>query len=398
MSSLPLEKVKVLDLSNLLAGPMLAMYLADFGADVIKVEQPSGGDEMRRWGRSKNGVGLFYKMINRNKKCVTLNLRSPKGKEIVRRLVAEVDVVVENFRPGRMEKWGLGYDTLRAINPGLVMVRVSGYGQSGPYSTRPGFGTIAEALSGCAAITGYSDDNPLLPSFGLGDGSAAIFGAFGTMLALFNRANNGGKGQVVDVSLYEGLFTLLGPQVVDFDQLGVLQRRNGSRLPFVAPRNTFRTSDERWIAIAGSTQTTFERMACALGLDDMLSDPKFASNEQRIANCDELDERIQELIAQMSYAEAMHALISSEAPVGPVNDVENFLDDPHFQARENVVSVDDDELGPIRMQNVVPKLTGTPGKVKWAGGKIGQFNKEIYAGLLKMSASEIGDLRQQGII
>jgi crotonobetainyl-CoA:carnitine CoA-transferase CaiB-like acyl-CoA transferase len=398
MSSLPLEKVKVLDLSNLLAGPMLAMYLADFGADVIKVEQPSGGDEMRRWGRSKNGVGLFYKMINRNKKCVTLNLRSPKGQEIVRRLVAEVDVVVENFRPGRMEKWGLGYDTLRAINPGLVMVRVSGYGQSGPYSTRPGFGTIAEALSGCAAITGYSDDNPLLPSFGLGDGSAAIFGAFGTMLALFNRANNGGKGQVVDVSLYEGLFTLLGPQVVDFDQLGVLQRRNGSRLPFVAPRNTFRTSDERWIAIAGSTQTTFERMARALGLDDMLSDPKFASNEQRITNCEELDERIQERIAHMSYAEAMQALVSSEAPAGPVNDVENFLDDPHFQARENVVSVDDDELGPIRMQNVVPKLTGTPGKVKWAGGKIGQFNKEIYAGLLKMSASEIGDLRQQGII
>lgn len=398
MSSLPLEKVTVLDLSNLLAGPMLAMYLADFGADVIKVEQPSGGDEMRRWGRSKDGVGLFYKMINRNKKCVTLNLRSPRGQEIVRRLVAKVDVVVENFRPGRMEEWGLGYDELSRINHGLVMVRVSGYGQSGPYAKRPGFGTIAEALSGYAAITGYADDNPLLPSFGLGDGSAAIFGAFGTMLALYNRSANGGKGQVVDVSLYEGLFTLLGPQVVDFDQLGALQQRSGSRLPFVAPRNTFKTRDERWIAIAGSTQTTFERMARALGLDEMLADPKFATNEQRIKNCEELDERIQERIAQMNYVEAMQVLVSSEAPVGPVNDVEQFMGDPHFQARGNVISITDDELGVIRMQNVVPKLTETPGHVKWAGGKIGQFNEEIYRGLLKMSASELSDLRQQGII
>src|SRR4051812_14137683 len=263
----PLADVRVLDISNFLAAPLATMFLADFGADVIKVERPGRGDEVRYWGNDKDGVGLYYKVINRNKRAITLNLQTPLGAEAVKRLAKDADIVVENYRPGTLERWGLGFDALSAENPALVMVRVTGFGQSGPFRQRPGFGTLAEAYAGYAHISGHEDGPPLLPGFGLADSTTGLMAAYLSMVAL-HEARRTGRGQVVDLALYETLFTLLGPQVVDFDQLGLVQHRSGSRLPFTAPRNTYRTKDGRWVSIAGSAQSIFERICAALDIPD----------------------------------------------------------------------------------------------------------------------------------
>lgn len=394
----PLDGVRVLDLSNLLAGPMATMYLADFGAEVIKVEHPSKPDELRNWGNAKDDVGLFFKVLNRGKKTIGLDLRAPEGVELARRLAAESDVVCESFRPGTMERWRLGPDDLRAANPRLVILRVSGFGQTGPYAPRPGFGTLAEAFSGAAHITGFPDRSPLLPSFGLGDTSTAIFGAFAVVLALYNRDAAGGEGQVVDLALYEGLLTLLGPQVVDFDQLGIVQERDGSRLPFVSPRNTYRSADGKWLAIAGSTQATFERIARALGIEELLADPRFATNHLRIENAEALDEALQQAVGKLTLEEALEIFEREGAPAGPVNDVRQVVEDAHVRARENIAAVADEELGTVRMQNVVPRLTGTPGRIEHAGPRHREHNHEVYGGLLGLSGEEIARLEREGVV
>ena len=393
-----LDGVRVLDLSNLMAGPMTTMYLADFGAEVIKVEHPERGDEMRHWGRMKDGVSLFFKVVNRNKKTITLNLSTPGGRDLVHRLVPRVDVVVENYRPGTLERWGIGWDELAAINPRLIMARITGFGQTGPYARRPGFGTLAEAFSGYAALTGYSDRPPLLPAFGLGDASTAIHGAFAIVTALYNRDVVGGPGQYVDLALYEGLFTLLGPHVIDYDQLGVVQERQGSRIPHVAPRNTYETSDGKWVAIAGATQRTFERIAQVLGIEDILADPRFADNQARVANVEALDARIQAAFGKLTLEEALVRFEEAEAPVGPAYDVRGIVGDPQYRARENIVSVDDEELGPVRMQSPVPKLSRTPGKIEHAGPRKGAYNAEVYGGLLGLGEEELRALADEGVI
>lgn len=262
-SPMALSGIKVVDIANFLAGPMSSMFLGDFGADVIKVERPGTGDEVRYWGNSKDGVGLMYKLINRNKRSVTADLRTPLGVEIVKRLIKDADIVIENYRKGTLEKWGLGYDTLSAINPKLIMLRITGFGQTGPHSHRPGFGTLAEGFSGCAYISGDADRPPLLLAYGLADDSTGLMGAYLALTGLMARDRNNGLGQVIDLALYEPLFTLMGPQVVDYDQLGIVQERNGSRLPFTAPRNTYQTKDGHWVSISGSAQSTFERMCDA---------------------------------------------------------------------------------------------------------------------------------------
>ena len=388
----------MLDLSNLIAGPMLGMYLGDFGAEVIKVEHPRRGDELRSWGHNKDGVGLMFKLLNRNKKTITLDLSSRSGQEPARCLIRKSDVVIESFRPGTLERWGLDYDSLSRDKPGLIMVRVSGYGQTGPYSNRAGFGTVAEAMSGYAHITGYPGDAPLLPAFGLADASTAIFGAFGVMLALYERAAGSGQGRLIDLALYEGLLTMLGPQVIDFDQLGLVQERLGSRLPFVAPRNTYRTADDKWIAIAGSTQATFERIAHALEIEALLEDPRFDCNRSRIENSAELDTRIQQAVVRWPRDEVLHRLASAGAAAGPVYSVEEILADPHFCSRENVVAVDDEELGPVRMQNVTPRLAGSPGRIRWAGPPRGRHNRDVFVDLLGMSEEELRSLTDQGVV
>ena len=394
----PLDGVRVLDLSNLMAAPMAAMYLADFGADVIKVEHPERGDELRDWGRKKDDVGLFFKVANRNKRAITLNLSKPDGQQLARELVQHVDVVLENYRPGTMERWGLGWDDLSATNPDLIMARITGYGQTGPYRQRPGFGTLAEAFSGYAAITGYADQPPLLPAFGLGDASTAIHAAYAIALALLHRERNDGGGQYIDLGLYEGLFTLLGPHVIDYDQLGAVQERAGSQIPHVAPRNTYETSDKKWVAIAGATQRTFERICSVLEIEDLLEDPRFTTNQERVANADALDDRIQEAIGRLSLDEVMEQFDEAAAPVGPAHDIAGIFEDPHYRARENIVTVADDELGSIRMQNAVPRLSKTPGRVEHAGPPKGTSNAEVYGELLGLDAAELERLSDEGVI
>jgi len=385
-----LDGVRVLDLSNFLAAPMGGMFLADFGAEVVKVERPGGGDEMRQWGNNKDGVGLYYKVVNRNKKSVTLDLRTPFGREAALKLARGSDIVLENYRPGTLEKWGLGYEALSEGNPGLVLVRVSGFGQTGPNAHRPGFGTLAEAYAGFAHINGEVDGPPLLPGFGLADSTTGLMAAFLAMVALKGREANGGRGQVVDLAIYEALFTLLGPQVVDFDQLGVVQMRNGSRLPFTAPRNTYRTRDGRWVSMAGSAQSIFLRVLAALEVPGLAEDRRFADNRARLVNAKALDVELQKAFERFDLAEIMRRFDAAGAAVAPVNDIAGIFADAHFQARANIASVEDAELGgPVRMQNVAGKLSDTPGAVRWAAAPVGEHNREILVDRLGLDPSAV---------
>ena len=391
----PLAGMRVLDISNFLAAPMAAMFLADFGAEVIKVERPGGGDEMRLWGNNKNGVGLYYKVVNRNKKSITLDLRTPFGRDTVLRLARESDLVIENYRPGTLEKWGLGYAMLSAANPGLVLLRISGFGQTGPNAHRPGFGTLAEAYAGFAHINGEADGPPLLPGFGLADSTTGLMGAFLAMVALQGRVANQGRGQVIDLAIYETLFGLLGPQVVDFDQLGLVQQRNGSRLPFTAPRNTYRTRDGRWVSMAGSAQSIFVRILTALEIPAVVKDPRFADNRARLTNARALDVELQTAIGRFDLDEIMRRFDQADAAVAPVNDIGQIAADLHFAARENITTVADAELGgPLRMQNIAGKLSATPGAIRWAGAPVGAHNREI---LIERLGLDMAAVRAAGI-
>ena len=386
---LALEGVSVVDISNFLAAPMCSMFLADFGADVIKIERPLIGDEIRRWGEVKNGVGLYYKAVNRSKKSVTADLRTPFGVEVVKRLVASADILVENYRTGTLEKWGLGPDVLMAINPGLIMVRITGFGQTGPHRLRPGFGTIAEAYAGYAYISGYPDRPPLLPGFGLADSTTGLMGAYLASVALHEKRRSG-QGQVIDLALYESLLTLLGPQVVNYDQLGLVQERAASRLPFTAPRNIYRTRDGKFISVGGSAQSIFERLCIALEVPDLPRDPRFSDNRARLHNVDALDEALQQAVERFDRDELMRRFIELGAAISPVNSVEDIFGDEHIAARENIVTVEDAELGgPLRMQNVVGKLSRTPGSIRHTGPRLGEHNREVLVDLLGFPEADV---------
>ena len=387
----PLSGIRVIELANHLAAPTVGMYLADYGADVIKVESPGVGDELRRWGGSRDGVGLYFKVVNRNKRLVTADLRTPIGVEIVKRLVEDADVVVENFRPGTLARWGLDYDDLCAVKSDLIMLKVTGFGQTGPYSHRPGFGTLSEAYSGFAYTNGYPERPPLLPGFGLADATTGLMGAFLVLVALAERANSG-CGQVIDLALYETLYTLLGPHVIEFDQLGIIQQRSGSRLPFTAPRNTYETADGRWVAISGSTQGTFERICAALGISEVVGDPRFSSNRSRIENSEELDRAIASAVGGYPLDTLVERFDTFDAPLSQAYSVDRTFSDPHYIARETVVSVDDDELaGPVRMQNVVGRLSRTPGAIRWAGESKGRHNRQILIDELGFDQDDLGN-------
>jgi crotonobetainyl-CoA:carnitine CoA-transferase CaiB-like acyl-CoA transferase len=386
---MPFDGVKVIDISNFLAAPMSAMFLADLGADVVKVERPGHGDEVRYWGRNKNGVGLYYKILGRGKKSVTADLRTPFGVEVVKRLVKDADILVENYRTGTLEKWGIGPEVLHAINPGLIIVRITGFGQTGPYRERPGFGTLAEAFAGFVHINGEPDRPPLLPGFGLADSTTGLMAAFLATAALHEKQRSG-KGQVIDLAIYETLFTLLGPQVIDYDQLGEVQQRQGSRLPFTAPRNTYRSKDGKWVSIAGSAQSTFERICQALERPEIVKDPRFSDNRMRLDNAKVLDEALQGAIGQFNLDELTKRFLAVDAPIAPVNDVAQICADPQFIARENIATLDDAELGgKVRMQNVVGKFSRTPGRIRRAGAKLGEHNREVLIERLGFTEAEV---------
>lgn len=393
-SAMALAGTTVVDISNFLAAPLASMFLADFGADVIKVERPGAGDEVRRWGEVKNGVGLYYKAVNRGKKSVTADLRTPFGVDVVKRLVARADILVENYRTGTLEKWGLAPEVLMEINPGLIVLRVTGYGQTGPNSKRPGFGTIAEAYAGYVYISGEPQGPPLLPGFGLADSTTGLMAAYLASIALHEKRRSG-RGQVIDLALYETLLTLLGPQVVNYDQLGIIQERAGSRLPFTAPRNIYRTRDGKFISVGGSAQSIFERICQALEIPQLPRDPRFADNRARLKNVDALDEALQQAIARFDRDQLMQRFVELEAAISPVNNVEDVINDEHVRSRGNIVALHDDELGgPLRMQNVVGKLSRTPGAIRHTGPRLGEHNREVLVDLLGFTPAE---LESQGI-
>ena len=385
-----LNGIKVLDISNFLAGPVSSMFLGDYGAEVIKVEKPDLGDEIRYWGNNKNGVGLMYKLINRNKKSITADLRTKFGVKIIKKLIKNTDIIIENYRKGTLEKWGLSYETLSKINPGLIMVRITGFGQTGPNSHKPGFGTLAEGYAGFAAINGYKDRSPLLPGFGLADETSGLMGAFLALTALHERDKKSGIGQVVEFGIYEPLFTLLGPQVVDYDQLGIVQTRNGSRLPFTAPRNTYLTKDDKWVSISGSAQSTFERMCEALNVKHLITDTRFLDNRLRIKNAKALDDELQEAILKYDQSTIIKIFDKVGAAVAACYNIKEIFEDEHFKSRKNIIAIDDQELGgQLQMQNIVGNFSRTPGKIKHAGPKLGQHNYEILVEMLGFSEKEL---------
>jgi succinyl-CoA--D-citramalate CoA-transferase len=394
-----LDGMIVLDLGTMIAGPLAATLLGDFGATVIKVEHPELGDPMREWSPMKDGESLWWKVIARNKELITLKLSAPEGRDLLLRLVETADVVVENFRPGTMERWGLGFDDLSAINPGIVMVRVSGYGQDGPYASRPGYGTIAEAMSGLPAIMGFPGQPPTLPPIPLGDSLAATFAAMGAMFALYARdVGKTGRGQVVDVALYEPLFRLSESLVVGYDQLGIVKQRMGNRLAEDSPRNAYGTSDGEWIAISASSDRTFVRLAEAIGRGELAKDERFISNPSRIANADELDAILAEWFAQRPLDECLATLAESDVVAGPIYDIERIFADPQYEARKNIVTVEDPTLGRLKMQGVVPKLSMTPGGVRFPGLGLGAANDEVFRDRLGLTEQQLETLRDEGVV
>ncbi|MGW8456243.1 CaiB/BaiF CoA transferase family protein [Streptomyces niveus] len=393
----PLHGLRVLDLATLFAGPLAATMLGDFGAEVIKVEHPTRPDPSRGHGPAKDGVGLWWKILGRNKRTITLDLATPPGRDLLLRLAADADVVVENFRPGTLEKWGLGWAELSAVNPRLVLARVTGFGQFGPYSHRPGFGTLAEAMSGFAAMTGEPDGPPTLPPFGLADSIAALATAYAVMTALNGRATTG-RGQVVDLAIIEPILTVLGPQPLWYDQLGYVQPRTGNRSRNNAPRNTYRTACGSWLAVSTSAQSIAERVMRLVGRQELVDEPWFATGSGRAEHADVLDEAVGAWIARHSREDAMAAFEKAEAAIAPVYDIADVMDDPQYRALDSVVEVPDPELGPIRMQNVLFRLSETPGAIRWAGRPHGADTDAVLTEMLGLSAPEIAALRTEGAL
>jgi crotonobetainyl-CoA:carnitine CoA-transferase CaiB-like acyl-CoA transferase len=392
----PLAGLRVLDAATLFAGPLAATFLGDFGADVVKIEHPRG-DPVRLHGPAKDGVPLWWKVVARNKRAVTLDLSRPEGQELFVRLAERADVVVENFRPGTLERWGLGPDRLLAANPRLVLLRTTGFGQFGPYARRPGFGTLAESLSGFAHLTGDPDGPPTLPPFALADGIAALAGASAVMFALYHRDARGGRGQVIDLAIIEPILTILGAQPTVYDQLGVVPGRTGNRTPNTAPRNTYRTRDGKWVAISASAQTVAERVMRLVGREDLVVEPWFQHGADRAQHANVLDRAVGAWIEARDLDEVVRAFEAAEAAVAPIYDVADVMRDPQYGALGSIVTVPDPELGALRMQNVLFRMLGTPGRIRWAGRRPGEDNEAVY-GELGVTSARLGELRAKGVV
>lgn len=394
--NLPLRGVRVLDIATMMAAPASAGYLAEFGADVIKVEKPRDGDPQRQWGTRKNGESLYWKSLSRNKRSLTLDLRTSDGAQILRQLVLATDVVISNFRPGVLEAWHLGYDSLSALNPRLIMLEISGFGRSGALSRRPGFGTLAEARSGFAHLNGQSDGPPTLPNMGLADQFSGLMGAFAVMVALYERQRGDGRGQRIDLALCDPILRLVEPSLLDWDQLGVAGQRTGSRSVHVAPRNVYRCGDGRWVALSASTPATVARVFAAMGQPELTDDPRFSDNAARLTNVEELDLVIGDWCRAHSADQVIEIMERAEAAVGPVHDIPEVMADPSLAERESLVSVADPQLGAMRLVNVVARLSRTPGRVTSPGPALGQHTAEILGEL--GLGTQLEDLKRRGVV
>jgi crotonobetainyl-CoA:carnitine CoA-transferase CaiB-like acyl-CoA transferase len=392
----PLEGIRVVEAATLFAAPLAGMLLGDYGADVVKLEHPRRPDPARGHGPSKDGAGLWFKALARNKRLVTLDLSQPEGAELFLRLAERADVVLENFRPGTLERWGLGWAELSAANPRLVLARVTGFGQTGPYAARPGFGTLAEAMSGFAALNGEPDGPPLLPPLALADGVAALATAFAILAALRAREETG-RGQVVDTSLVEPLLTLLGPQVTAYDLLGELQPRTGNRSSHNAPRNVYRTADGSWVAVSASADSVAARVLTLVGRPDLVEQPWFASGAGRAAHVEEVDGAVAGWVAERERDEVLAAFEAAEAAIAPVYDARDVLADPQLAALGSIAEVDDPELGRLRMPNVLSRLSETPGEIRHAGRRHGADTATVLAEL-GVGAERLERLRRECVV
>jgi crotonobetainyl-CoA:carnitine CoA-transferase CaiB-like acyl-CoA transferase len=394
---MPLAGIRVLDVSTILAGPLCCQILGDFGAEVIKIEHPRNGDNMRGHGVQKDGNPLWWKEISRNKRTVAINLGQPEGAEVLRTLAATADVLVENFRPGTLERWGIGPDVLHEANPDLVLVRVSGFGQTGPYASRAGFGTLAEAMSGFAALTGEQDGPPTLPSFGLADSICGIAAATATVMALRHREVQGGAGQVVDLSLLEPIMTAVGPAPTTFQQLGVVEQRHGNRSTNNAPRNTYRTRDDKWVAVSTSAQSIAERVLRLVGHPEVIDQPWFATGRQRVEHVDELDGYVGGWIAERDRTEVIAAFEAAGAAIAPVYDARDLVEDPHVRQTGMLTEVDDPDVGPLLMHNVMWRMSETPGQIRFTGRALGADTDAVLteAGV---SQERLAQLRENGVV
>jgi formyl-CoA transferase len=393
-----LTDLRVIEMGQLLAGPFCGQLLADFGAEVIKLEQPGVGDPMREWGREKpHGQSLWWPVVARNKKSVTLNLREKAAQDIVRELVAQSDILVENFRPGTLERWGLGYDVLSKINPGLVMVRVTGFGQTGPYAAQAGYGSIGEAMGGLRYVVGDPATPPSRVGISIGDSLAATYAALGALMAIHARSRTG-RGQVVDSAIYEAVLAMMESLVTEYDQAGLIRERTGAILPNVAPSNVYPTQDGQMILIAANQDTVWRRLAEAMGRPELATDPRYASHSARGRTQAELDALIADWSRGLDAEPLLALMENAGVPAGRIYRAPEMMNDPHFQARQSIVRLAHPTFGQLAMQNVAPRLSETPGAVRHVGPTLGEHTDDVLGGLLGLSAARLDDLRQQGII
>lgn len=394
----PLQGLRILDLATVVAGPLASTLLADLGAQVLKVEIPGSGDALRALPPHKEGVPLWWKVANRNKRGITVDLRREEGRALIGKLLPDYDVLVENFRPGRLDGWGLTREWMHGINPRLTILRVTGFGQTGPYSSKPGFARVFEAMTGFTNICGEPDGPPLHMGFPVADAIAGLFGAVGILSALYRRnASNDWQGEEIDCSLMESMFRILDFLPIEYDQLGVVRQRSGNFSQYASPGNVYRTREGKWASIAGSTQRIYERLCRALGRPELIDDPRFSTNQRRVEHREALDDIIRAEIGKHSIQELGQLLDANEVGFSPIYDIADIFKDPHFAARKALVQVDDEQLGPVRMQNVVPAFAHTPGAVRHAGPSMGQHNDEVFHSI-GLDDGDIAALRASGVI
>ncbi|WP_027725185.1 CaiB/BaiF CoA transferase family protein [Tuberibacillus calidus] len=394
---LPLSGIRVVELGNLIAGPFCTKILAEFGAEVIKIELPKVGDPLRNWRILHNGTSLWWYVQSRNKKCLTLDVRTPEGLEVIKKLLKESDVLVENFRPGTIAKWGLTPEVLEALNPNLIVSHISGYGQNGPYSDRPGFGSIGEAMGGLRYITGYPDRPPVRVGISIGDSVAALYSVIGILLALYYRDVKDGGGQEIDVALYEAVFSLMEGMIPEYDKKGVIRERTGSSFPGIVPTNTYQTKDGKYLVLAANSDNIFQRLLKVMGREDLVGDERFLTNENRVKNQDFIESMIEAWVQERTLDECLKVLNDHAIPAGRIYNAEDIIHDPHYRARDMIVEMENEALGTVKVPGIVPKLSRTPGELKWLGPKIGEHNLEVLKAI-GLSEEQINQMKERGVI
>ena len=391
--------LRVLEMGSLIAGPFAGRLFADFGAEVIKVETPGVGDPIRKWRMMHEDTSLWWYVQSRNKKSITLNLKSEDGQNVIKDIIKNTDILIENFRPGKLEEWGLGYEELKKINPKLIMVRISGYGQDGPYSNKPGFGSVGESIGGIRNITGYEDRPPVRVGISLGDSISSLYAVISSMMAVYNRDVAGsGVGQFIDVALYEAVFSLMESMVPEYDYHNFIRERTGSSLPGIVPSNTYKCKDEKYIVIGGNGDSIFKRLMKAIDRKDIGEDSQYDSNDKRAKHSELLDNVISEWTMQHTLSEAQQQLDEYDVPNGPIYSIADIFNDVHYQARDMIKDVEVDGLGSLKMPGIMPKFSKNPGEIKWAGPKLGEHNEEVYRELLNYSEEQIENMKLNNTI